>query len=166
MRQQLDRDEVSRYVDAPPEVVYRVVSDVTRTPEHSPEVVRCTWDDDGGGPVVGARFTAVNRVDNGRSWRNHPVVTAADPGRRFEVARSEPFAGTVVWRYDLAARGDGTLVTQSYEVTRPITVVGWFVIGVVFGHKDRRTALHENMVRSLARLAELAEADARQGTPG
>lgn len=160
MRQSLDRDRVSRHVAAPPEVVYRVVSDVTRTPEHSPEVIECAWEDGATGPSPGARFRAVNRAANGRTWSNHPVVTVADPGACFEVARTEPFAGTVVWRYDLEPSAAGTLVTQSYEVTRPITLVGWFVIGVVFGAKDRRTALRDNMERSLARVAALAEAEA------
>lgn len=164
MKQSLDRDQVSRHVDAPPDVVYAVVSDVTRTPEHSPEVTSCTWEDGTTEAAVGARFTAVNRAANGRSWRNRPVVTAADPGRRFEVARTEPFAGTVVWRYELTPDGTGTHVVQSYEVARPIKLLGWFVIGVIFGERDRRAALRANMEQSLARLAELAEAEDASAT--
>ena len=36
--QQLARDEVSTLVDAPPDQVYALIADVTRTPEFSPEI--------------------------------------------------------------------------------------------------------------------------------
>ena len=43
MRQELTTDTVSRYIEASPQALYALVSDVTRTPEYSPEVVKCTW---------------------------------------------------------------------------------------------------------------------------
>ena len=92
--QTLDHDSVEAIVAVPPEVVYAVVSDVTRTAELSPEIVRCRWLDGATGPAVGARFEAVNRSPTGRTWRNRPVVAGGDPGREFAFARTEPFAGT------------------------------------------------------------------------
>src|SRR5918993_1034186 len=50
--QTLDRDEVSTVVAAPPETVYALVADVTRTPEFSPEVTSCRWLDGATGPVA------------------------------------------------------------------------------------------------------------------
>lgn len=164
MRQHLDRDEVVRVVHAPPETVYRLVSDVTRTPEHSPELVRCTWEDGATGPVVGARFAAVNKAGRGPAWTNHPVVTVAEPGRAFAVSRTEKGGGTIVWRYDLEPHPDGTLVHQSYEVLQPVTGLGWFIIGTLYGLKDRRASLRDNMERSLARLAALAEGEAESAS--
>lgn len=67
-------------------------------------------------------------------------MTTAGPGREFAFSRTEPFAGTVVWHYQFEPEGNGTQVTESYEVTRPVTRVGWFVIEKVFGCPDRRTA--------------------------
>ena len=43
MRQELTRDSVERYIEAAPETVYDIVSDVTRTPEYSPDIVKVTW---------------------------------------------------------------------------------------------------------------------------
>src|SRR5215211_1931497 len=97
--QTLDRDQVEITVVAPPEAVYALVADVTRTPDFSPEVVSCRWIDGATGPAVGARFEAVNRSGIGRTWKNRPVVVVAEPGREFTFRRSEPFAGTIVWRY-------------------------------------------------------------------
>lgn len=160
MMQQLDRDEVVRVVHASPDEVYRLISDVTRTPEYSPEVVQCTWQDGATEAVVGARFAAKNKVGRGPAWTNHPVVTLAEPGRAFAVSRTEKGAGTIVWRYDLEPHPDGTLIRQSYEVASPVTRLGWFIIGILYGLKDRRAGLRANMDASLARLAEVVEAAA------
>ncbi|MCF6745930.1 SRPBCC family protein [Blastococcus sp. KM273128] len=155
--QQLDRDEVSTLVAAPPEQVYALVADVTRTPEFSPEVRSCRWLDGATGPAVGARFEAVNASPAGRTWKNRPVVRVADPGREFAFARTEPMAGTVVWRYRLEQAGDLTRVVESYEVERPVTRIGWFVIEKVFRGGNRREALRAGMETTLARLKAAAE---------
>ncbi|NLV56621.1 MAG: SRPBCC family protein [Acidimicrobiales bacterium] len=159
MKQPLDHDSVSLRMAATPDDVYAVVSDVTRTPELSPEIIDCTWLDGATGPAVGVRFKARNKVPNRPAWHNKPVITEAEPGRRFRFARTEPFSGTVEWTYDLAPDGDGTLVTESYEVTKPLSPVGWFVIGVLFARKDRRTDLHVGMEKTLERLRETVEQD-------
>jgi hypothetical protein len=161
--QTLDHDQVSLHVDAPPEAVYQLVADVTRTPEFSPEILRCTWLDDATGPTVGAKFEAVNKVTRGPSWKNRPVVTAALPGREFAFSRTEKFSGTLVWRYQLEPEGSGTRLTESYEVTRPISRLGWFIIDRLFGCHDRRTELRAGMDRTVRRIRETAERDIKFG---
>ena len=104
----LDHDQVVLEIDAPPEVVYDLVADVTRTPEFSPEVRRCTWLDGATGPAVGARFEVVNKAGRGPAWKNRPLVIVADPGREFAFSRTEKAAGTLVWRYRFEPVGDGT----------------------------------------------------------
>jgi Polyketide cyclase / dehydrase and lipid transport len=155
--QTLDRDEVSTVVAAPPEHVYALVADVTRTPEFSPEVVRCSWLDGATGAAVGARFEAVNAIAAGKTWKNRPVVTVADPGREFAFARTEPFAGTIVWRYRFEPVEQGTRVVESYEVERPVSRLGWFVIEKIFRGGDRREALRAGMRTTLERLRVAAE---------
>ena len=154
--QTLDRDEVSAHIEAPPESLYDIIADVTRMPELSPEIVRCEWLDGATGALPGVRFKARNKVSRGPSWTNKPVVTVADRGREIAWARTEPFAGTVEWRYRFEPEGSGTRVTESYEVTRPLTRVGWF-ISERFGERDRRTALRQGMERTLERLQAVAE---------
>jgi len=159
--QSLDRDQLSIHIDAPPEVVYGLVSDVTRTPEFSPEILRCTWLDGATGPAVGARFQAVNKVTRGPAWKNRPVVIAARAGQEFAFSRTERLAGTLVWRYQLERDGHGTRLTESYEVIQPVTRLGWFIIGRLYGCRDRRAELHEGMQQTLQRIRETAERDAR-----
>jgi hypothetical protein len=157
MRQNLTTDTVERYIEAPPELLYDLVSDVTRTPELSPEVVRCTWVKEATGPTVGARFRAINSAGRGPDWPNWPVVIAADRPKEFAFSRTEPFAGTLEWRYRFVPEGTGTKVLESYTVIKPITVIGWFLIDKVSGLKDRAADLHAGMTATLDRLAAITE---------
>jgi hypothetical protein len=114
---------------------------------------------------VGARFTAVNKAGRGSDWSNKPVVAVAERGREFAFERSEPYAGTIVWRYTFDAEGTGTRVTESYEVTQNLTPAGWFIIGTLYGLKDRRRDLRAGMLATLDRLAEIAAVPSAAAAP-
>ena len=83
----------------------------------------CTRLDGAAGPAAEARFEAINKAGRGPAWKNRPIVITAEPGR---FSRTERLAGTLVWRYLVEPDGDGTRLTESYEVTQPITRLGWF----------------------------------------
>ncbi len=155
MKQELTTDSVERYIDASPEALYAIVADISRTPELSDEIVSCTWLDGATTPVVGARFKARNKAGRGPVWSNKPVMVTVDPGREIAWARTEAFAGTVEWRYRFTPEGSGTRVTESYKVTKPLTIVGWFIIGGLYGLKDRQSDLRNGMEETLARLAQI-----------
>jgi hypothetical protein len=164
--QTLDHDSVSVHVAAPAEAVYQLVADVTRMPEFSPEILRCRWLDGANGPAVGARFAARNKVPRRPPWTNKPVVTVVDPGRAFAFARTEKFAGTVEWSYRFDPDASGTTVVESYEVTRPLSRIGWFIIGTLFGRSDRRSDLRSGMESTLERLRAVAESSLAQSATG
>jgi hypothetical protein len=166
MIQDLDHDAVQLHMRATPQAAYSLVADVTRMPEFSPEILSCTWIDGATGPAVGARFKARNQVPKRPAWNNKPVVTAMESGRRFSFARTEPFGGTVEWTYEFEPEGDGTRVTESYAVTKKMSPVGWFVIGILFARKDRRADLREGMERTLARMRDVVEAPAGVAAEG
>lgn len=158
--QTLDHDEATVTIDATAATIYGLVSDVTRTPEFSPEILECTWIDGATGPSVGAGFKATNKANPRRpSWTNTPVVTVADPGREFAFSRTEPFTGTIVWRYLLEPQGGRTRLTESYTVVKPVSRLGWFVIEKLFGNPDRRGDLRSGMRETLRRLKAVAEGD-------
>jgi uncharacterized protein YndB with AHSA1/START domain len=81
-----DVHEVERYVDAPPELVYDLVSDIRRMGEWSPETYRCEWR---GGATASARFRAWNRR-RWMSWFNSPVLITAERGKEFAFDRRVP----------------------------------------------------------------------------
>jgi hypothetical protein len=157
MRQDLTTDTVNRYIEASPEALYELIADVTRTPEITPDIVRVEWLDGATGPAVGARFKAINYAGKGPKWSNKPVITVLEPNRDIAWERTEPGGGTIEWRYRFEPEGSGTRITESYRVVKPLSRFGWFLIGTVFGLKDRQTDLHNSMVRTLDRLAEMTE---------
>jgi hypothetical protein len=155
--QTLDHDSVSLHIAAPAADLYALVADVTRMPEFSPEILECHWLDGATGPAVGARFAARNKVPGRPSWVNKPVVTEIVPDKSFAFARTEKFAGTVEWAYTFEPDVSGTMVTESYRVTKPLSPMGWFIIGTLFGRKDRRTDLRAGMDQTLERMRAAAE---------
>jgi uncharacterized protein YndB with AHSA1/START domain len=157
MKQPLDSDEVRIVIASPPEQVYELVADVTRMPEFSPELVDCRWLGGATGPVVGARFQARNKAARGPSWGNKPVITAVEPGRVISWARSEPLAGTVEWSYRFEPHEGGTEVTERYDVTAPISRLGWLVI-TTMSPGDRRAQMRDGMEETLRRIKARAEA--------
>jgi hypothetical protein len=156
----LDHDEVSAFLPATPQAVFDVVSDVTRTPQWSPQVVNCEWLDGATEAAVGARFTARNQL-RWFGWSNTPVVTIVDPGRVFAFSRTEHGGGTMEWFYRLRPHDDGAFVTLGYDVVRPVPVTLHIILRVLLGVRDLRADLHDNMAVSLRRIAEIvAEASA------
>jgi hypothetical protein len=160
VRQELDHDEVSLVIRAAPAVLYDLVADITRTPEFSSNVVKSQWIGGATAPAVGARFKASSTSRRGFAPSNKPVITVADPGREFAFNRSVPLGGTVEWRYQFIPESGGTQVIESYTMIKPITALGWFIIGTVFGEKDRKTALRADMHETLRRIKASVE------TPG
>ncbi len=148
--------EVGVYVDAPPDVVYSVVSDISRMGEWSPETIKCEWVDGATGPAVGARFKGTNKRGILR-WSTKPTVTVADPGRAFafEVGRDTK------WTYRLEGEGAGTRLTETFEMLRDMPrylVVGERLMGV----KDRRSDLERGMAVTLERIKQFVESDSSE----
>ena len=74
------RDQTSVRVDAAPEKVFALVSDVTRIGEFSPETFEGEWLDGASGPALGARFRGhVRRNGRGPVYWTTCTVTAYEP---------------------------------------------------------------------------------------
>lgn len=144
---------VTATIAAPAEVVYDLISDITRMPEFSPENIRGEWLDGATGPSVGARFKGTNKLGN-TTWSTKPTVTAAEPGRVF--AFKVPGRSGAEWRYELAAHGDATVVTESMVQTRPSpALIRWLQRRA--GVTDRAAHLRAAMTTTLQRVAAAAE---------
>src|SRR2546421_5875937 len=100
--------QASVHVNASPDELYALVSNVTRMGEWSPETVRCEWLDGATGPAVGARFKGSNWRGIMR-WNTKPRVTAAEPGREFAFVADLMVSSRdmTMWRYQFAPTPDG-----------------------------------------------------------
>jgi hypothetical protein len=144
-------------MDVPPGPIWDLISDVTQIGRFSPETFEGEWLGDADGPAVGARFRGHVRR-NGRPpvyWTECRVVTC-EPGREFAF---EVFAGKQVgntWRYRLEPKGDGTDVTESFELAdRPALRLYWMLLGRWRG-KTNQTGMRT----TLERIKAVVEADA------
>jgi carbon monoxide dehydrogenase subunit G len=104
-------------VDRPPDDVYAIVSDVTRIGELSPVCQSCAWDDPAQAGNVGAVFTGHNVIGD-ITWDTQCEVVAAEPGREFAFVNRGQAGDTelVRWGYTFEPEGDGTKVTESWQV--------------------------------------------------
>lgn len=106
---------VSVVIDRPPSEVWSAVADVTRMGEWSPECIGGRWVDGAAGPAVGASFEGDNVAKVAgrtvKSWTTTSKVTACEPGVVFEFVAE----GYTTWRYEFAAEGSGTRVTESFS---------------------------------------------------
>src|SRR4029079_10842276 len=144
--------EAHVHVDAPPEIVYGVVSDVTRMGEWSPETVKCEWLDGAAGPAVGARFKGTNKRGMAR-WSTKPKVVVADPGREFAFDVDTD----VRWTYRFDAEGTGTRLTESFEMLRDLRPKYAFFERCLMHLKDRRADLVQGMTMTLERIKRIVE---------
>ena len=138
---------VERFVPAPPEAIFELLVDPDR--HH---------DIDGSGTVVGAkqgsqrlrlgsRFGMSMRVK--MSYSMVSTVIEFDEPRLIAWQTRGPgnLGGGRIWRYELQPVEGGTLVRESWDITRESVLSKWMVKGL--GEKTK-----ENMTATLDRIAE------------
>jgi uncharacterized protein YndB with AHSA1/START domain len=151
------RAAVTLHIDAPPEKVWGLVSDITRMGDYSPEVFEAEWLDGATGPAVGARYRGhVKRNEIGPTYWTVCKVTECVPGEVFEFAvvmRDRPLN---VWRYEFEAVGGGTDVTESFDLGDNLWTKVWRPLGGFL--RERRNK--RDMLKTLERVKAVAEAQA------
>lgn len=146
------RREASVQVDASPEEVYAVLTDVTRMGEWSPETVSGEWLDGAVGPAVGARFKGSNKRGIAR-WSTKPVVVVADPGREFAFVVED----LTRWSYTLEASGAGTRLTESFEMLDDLPWYFRFADRYIMRIPDRAADLERAMGETIGRIKVAVE---------
>lgn len=148
------------HMAAPAERVWNLLSDVTRIGEFSPETFEAQWLDGATGPKKGARFRGhVKRNGRGPIYWTTCTVIASEPGREFAFGVGATGKPLNTWRYQLAPAGDGTDVTESFELTRILALrLYWALLGWARG----RTNL-TGMRTTLERMKAVAESEAAAG---
>lgn len=108
--------EVPIEIDAPPERVWAIVSDIERMPEGSPELQAVEWLDGRSGPELGARFAGHNRHQALGEWSTTSQIVEYDPPRVFAWAVGDPEWPAAIWRFSLEAQEGGTLLRHWVQV--------------------------------------------------
>lgn len=152
----LDSDLWSIDIGAPPERVWDLVSDPTRTPEWSPVCHTVEWIGDVRGPNVGARFRGHNKLNAAR-WARECRITEAEPERTFAWSTFVNGHESTRWRYDLEPTEDGTRLTESYKA---LYVPRWLRLLLLIPGASAKSDRDRdwNIRTSLDRLKAIAEA--------
>jgi uncharacterized protein YndB with AHSA1/START domain len=139
---------------APPERIWALVSDVTKTGQFSPETFEAQWLDGATGPAVGVRFRGhVRRNGRGPVYWTTCAIIACEPGREFAFTVGEGAKALNTWRYELRPAGDGTDVTESFALAdKPSIRVYWAVLGWARGRTNAN-----GMRTTLERIRAVAE---------
>jgi uncharacterized protein YndB with AHSA1/START domain len=105
----------STVVNAPPELVYDVVTDLSRMGEWSPECVGVDLAP-GGRVQLGTTFVGRNSRDD-NEWTTDCRVLAAEPGREFSFFAGDDETGTT-WAFSFERTEGGTRLTESFDSRR------------------------------------------------
>jgi uncharacterized protein YndB with AHSA1/START domain len=100
------------YVEAPPERVWSLVSDIFLMPGLSTELRQVEWLGGATGPALGHRFTGRNANPMLGEWETVSTIVACDEPRCFAWAVGDPDHPSTTWRFTLRADGPGTVLEQ------------------------------------------------------
>ncbi len=142
-------DAVTVHMDAPPQKIWDLVSDVTLIGRYSPETFEAEWLDGATGPAVGAKFRGhVKRNGRGPIYWTTCSVTESEPGKVFAFGVGQPEKPLNVWRYEIAPAGDGADVTESFTLASNMALrFYWLMLGWSRGRTNR-----EGMRTTLERI--------------
>src|SRR6476620_10116209 len=116
---------------AAPARIWRLVSDVTSVGRFSPETFEAEWLDGATGPAEGVRFRGhVRRNGRGPVYWTNCIVVDCVTGRAFGFGVETRGKVLNTWRYRLEPSGDGTDVTESFELADTAALrLYWMVLG-------------------------------------
>jgi hypothetical protein len=162
------KGSVTVHMKATPDAIWVLVSDVTKIGRYSPETFEAQWLDGATGPAVGARFRGhVKRNGRGPTYWTTCTVVACDPGREFGFAVGPPGRPLNTWRYRLEPVGDGTDVTESFELSSTLPLrLYWALLGWARG-RTNRDGMRATLERVKAEVEQAHEVSAgRRGSRG
>lgn len=153
--------EVRAWIDAPPEQVWRLVSDIDLMPSMSDELQSVEWLDGADGCELGARFLGRSKHEALGEWATTSHVVEFEPGRVFAWAVEDPTHPTAIWRFRLEPRDGGTELSQWMQMgparsglSRAIDQMPEKEQKIVF---VRMREFERNMTATLGRIKQMAE---------
>lgn len=148
----------SVYVDAPPAKVWELVTAMERYGEWSSENTGGYWRKRDDGELctgeVGDEFVGINRRD-GQEWKALVEIVEREEERAFAFVTGGMANNFVQWGYRLEPDGDGTMLTEHWELRNLSPTM------VENGEEEvqrRRTNAIESLGKTLAAMKAAAEA--------
>ena len=139
-------DTVTVHMQATPDQVWALVSDVTRIGSYSPETFEAEWIDGATGPAIGARFRGhVKRNGRGPIYWTTCVVSSCVPGSVFGFDVLTGGKALNTWTYRIEPSGDGSDVSESFHLAETWSLkLYWALLGWARGRTN-----HNGMLATL-----------------
>ena len=135
-------------VDATPEQVWALLTDLGRAAEWSHENKGGDWLGDVDAPVPGARFRGRNRQGRARWARECEVLVADEPSvLSWRTVPTRRYRDSTIWTYELEPTERGCRIRQRYEVVKLGPVMERVLYAIMPAHRDRSAALAEDLRR-------------------
>jgi hypothetical protein len=103
--------DVELYVEAPPERIWPLVTDLDVLVSLSDELQAAEWENEGGARV-GRCFVGTNRNKYFGEWQTTSTVIEWDEPRCFAWVVGDLIEPNTTWRFSLRPKGSGTVITQ------------------------------------------------------
>ena len=153
--------EVSTWIEAPPEHVWPLVSDIGLMPGLSRELQSVEWLDGVSQPAVGARFLGRSKHDALGEWSTTSHIVQHDPGRVFAWAVGDPEQPSATWRFTLDPGPGGTTLRQWVRLGPGRSGLSLAIDQMPDKEQKivfvRMREFEESMTRTLAAIKALAE---------
>ena len=140
-------NSVAVTVEADIDDVWDVVRDVTRVGEWSHECVGASWLGGSASPVPGARFRGRNRAGIFRWGRVCEIVSAEPYELVWRTVPTAMYPDSSEWRIALDKIDGSTRISQHFRVLRAPKVLSVLYALAIPAHRDRTTALTEDLQR-------------------
>ena len=140
---------VDELVDASPEQVWAVLTDVTRVGEWSHECRGAEWLDGATAAAPGVRFRGRNRAGALVRWARVCVIRAVDPPHEFvwETVGPPLLRDASLWRVRLDPVDGGTRICQEFRILSMPVWADRVVAATIPAHRDRTAALEADLRR-------------------
>ena len=152
---------VQTRIQAPPERVWGLATDIHLMPRLSTELREVEWLGGATGPALGHRFSGRNAHPSLGEWETVSTVVECDEPCRFAWAVGDPSQPSSTWRFTLRPDGAGTMLEQWAQLgparsglSRAIDAMPDKEQKIVF---VRLRTFEAGLTRNLAAIKELAE---------
>lgn len=108
--------EASIDIDAPAEVVWDLVSDITLPARFSQELQSASWIARSEPIQPGDSFLGRNQNPHIGTWETTSIITDATPRRSFAWRIGDADAPSARWRFEIEDRGAEVTLTQSVRI--------------------------------------------------
>ncbi|MBP2330716.1 putative membrane protein [Kibdelosporangium banguiense] len=152
--------EVRTWVNATPERVWAIVSDVSLMPDMSDELQAVQWVD-GDRPAVGGKFVGRSRHESFGEWSTTSHVIEYEPGRTFAWAVADLDRPSAIWRFRLSPKDSGTQLSEWMQMGPGRSGLSYAIDAMPEKEQKivfvRMREFEQNMATTLAHIKKLAE---------